>query len=840
MAGCNNPVALISNRLSSRLVLNLARRELSYSRRTFTALFLAIAIGVTALTAITSFAERIELAMAARSGELLGGDLRISSRRDLQPFVDGLPASLQPDATVLEMPSMASTNNQLKLVEVKVVGGSYPLRGELRIRDQGVKKQPPGGSVWVEPSLLTQLNIEVGDTIELGFSQLKVGGVIDHEPDRVAGAFSIGPRVILSRTDLADSRLLQPGSRFRTRLLYSRSPAEISSLQRQLEKILPPGAQVENAREGLETTREMTRQASRYLRLTAFAGLLLAMVSVFLSVSGLLEQRVIAVATLKAIGAPATLVLQSYLLLLVATALAAGIVGVTTGITLQNLLPELLGNLLPGDLPPPSNRAIWQGLVVACAMTLLAALPPLWRLVKTPPVRVLRSAAPPAGSGLGRLGQGLAGVATASLLLIWLAGDIRLGIQVATGLFLLLLLFALAGQALLTLLLKSAGMGGLVWRQAVTGLVRRRTHTLFAVAALATGILALLAPSLIQQDLLRQWLVKVPQNSPNHFLIGIQRDQVASVNQLLADLGASQFSPQPMIRARLVSINDTPAAKLNLTERRARRMAERENNLSWRQSPEPHNPILQGQWWQPDPPEQEISLEEEWAELLGAELGSRITFDVSGEPVTGTVTSIRRVDWERLTTNFFVIFSPGALDRAPSSYVTAFRVSEADADPLRQQLIDQFPNLTVIDMRQMLSAMQSIIERLASAVQFMGALTLLAGAAVLLAVVVAERGRVSQEAALLRALGGSNRQISAIFTLRFGLLGTVAAVLGIVAAVSTGAILAAKLLQIGYQPGLLLLGATLIISSSLVTLVGRAGCRRALTASPLTLFRETN
>ena len=840
MVGCNNPMALTSKPLSSNLVFNLARRELTYSRRTFTALFLAIAIGVTALTAITSFAERIELAMAARSGELLGGDLRITSQRDLQPFVDSLPIKMKPDATVLEMPSMASTGDQLKLVEVKVVGGSYPLLGELRILDRGIQGQPPGGSVWVEPSLLTQLNIQVGDSIELGFSQLKVAGVIDHEPDRVAGAFSIGPRVILAAADLADSRLLQPGSRFRTRLLYGRPPAEIGLLQRQLDRILPQGAQLENAREGLETTREMTRQASRYLRLTAFAGLLLAMVSVFLSVSGLLEQRVIPVATLKAIGAPSTLVLQNYLLLLVATALAAGLVGVATGISLQNLLPQLLGNLLPGDLPPPSNRAIWQGLAVACVMTLLAALPPLWRLVKTPPVRVLRSAVPPSGSWLGRMSQGLAGMATASILLIWLAEDFKLGAQAAAGLFLLLLLFALAGQAVLTLLLKSAGMGGLVWRQAITGLVRRRTHTLFALAALATGILALLAPSLIQQDLLRQWLVKVPQNSPNHFLIGIQRDQVAAVNQLLADLGASQFSPQPMIRARLVSIDDNPVADLNLTKRRARRMAERENNLSWRQLPEPNNAILQGQWWQPDTTQQEISLEQEWAELLGATLGSRITFEVSGEQVGGVVTSIRQVDWERLTTNFFVIFSPGALANAPGSYVTSFQVSESDADSLRQQLIAEFPNLTVIDMRQMLSAMQSIIARLASAVQFMGALTLLAGAAVLLAVVVAERGRVSQEAALLRALGASNRQISAIFTLRFGLLGTVAALLGIFAAVATGAVLAARLLHISYQPGLMLLGVTLLISSSLVTLVGRAGCRRALTASPLTLFRETN
>ncbi len=823
-----------------RLALFLARRELAYSRRTFTALFLAITVGVAALTAINSFAERIELAMAARSGELLGGDLRIASRRDLQPFANSLPEQLKPDATILEMPTMASTGEHLQLVEVKVVGGSYPLLGELLIRGQGPRKQPPTGTVWVEASLLTQLQVATGDTLELGYGRFTIAGVIGQEPDRVAGAFSIGPRVIMARADLPASRLLQPGSRFRTRLLYARSPAVIKTVEQQLTPLLPPGAEMGNARDGLETTREMTRQASRYLRLTAFAGLLLAMVAVFLSVSGLLEQRVIAVATLKAIGAPASLVLQSYVWLLVITALLAGIAGVGLGLALQNLLPLLLGNLLPGELPPASNQAIWQGLTVACVMTLFSALPPLWRLVKTPPVRVLRATEPPTGSKLGKFSQLLAGVVTATALLVWLAQDLRLGLQVSAALFLLLLLFASIGQLLLGMLFKVASNRGLVWRQAVTGLVRRRTHTLFAVAALATGVLALLAPSLIQQDLLRQWLVKVPASSPNHFLIGIQPNQVTAVETLLAGLGASQFSAQPMIRARLVSIDGTAARDLNLTSSRARRMAERENNLSWRISPEPNNPILQGQWWQADTHLPEISLERDWAELLGARLGSELIFEVSGTRLSGVVTSIRRVDWERMTTNFFVIFSPGVLGDAPASYVIAFRVEAPAADELRRQLISEFPNLTVIDMRQMLAAMQSIITRLAAAVQFMGGLTLLSGCAVLLAVVVAERGRVSQEAALLRALGASRRQINAIFTLRFGMLGIIAALLGIFAAVASGALLAARLLHISYQPSLTLLGATLLISGLLVTLVGRAGCSRALTASPLSMFRENN
>ena len=831
-------VAYRADYVHLKLAFQLARSELRYSRRTFSALFIAVFIGVTALTAITSFAERIELAMAERSGELLGGDLRITSQKDLRPFVDSLPSALKPDASVLEMPSMAAANDQLKLVEVKIVGGEYPLLGELNILDLGSQGQPAKGTAWAEPSLMTQLSLKVGDKIELGYSQLTIAGVITREPDRVAGAFSVGPRVIISTEDLDSTRLIQPGSRFRTRLLYKRPAAERSTLEAQLSKLIPPSSQLENASKGLEQTRNLTQQASRYLRLTAFAGILLAMVAVFLSVSSLLEQRTLAVATLKAIGAPALLVLQLFLALLVGTALAAGSVGVITGMMVQNLLPYLLGNLLPTDLPQPGTGPIYQGLLVALLMSILAALPPLLRLVNTPPIRVLRSAAPPTASTWATAMQITATITTTTGLLIWLAQDLRLGLLASIALLLLMALFGGLGQVALTILARTAQFGGLIWRQAVSGLVRRRVHSLFAIAALATGVLALLAPSLVQQDLMRQWLVKVPTNSPNHFVIGIQPNQVAGVNTLLTELGATQFSPQPMIRARLSSVDGTPVSQLTLSSRRAKRMAQRENNLSWRLTPEPNNPILQGKWWNSTPTQQEISLEKEWAELLGAEIGSELLFSISGNLHRGMVTSIRQVDWERMTTNFFVIFSPGTLGDAPTSYVTSVRIESADSDMVQQKLVAKFPNVTVIDMRQMADAMQSIVSRLASAVQFMGALTLLAGCSVLIAVVVSERGRVEQEAALLRALGAAEQQVKGIFTVRFCLLGLLSALLGIGAAVGTGALLASRLLHTTYHPSGMLLLATLVISSTLITLVGRSGCRKALTSSPLNLLKE--
>jgi putative ABC transport system permease protein len=348
-------------------------------------------------------------------------------------------------------------------------------------------------------------------------------------------------------------------------------------------------------------------------------------------------------------------------------------------------------------------------------------------------------------------------------------------------------------------------------------------------------VLAIVTPALVEADLLKQWRMHVPPDAPNRFLIDVQPDQRDAVAQVLADGGAQGVDLRPMVRARLAAIDGQPPPA-PATER-ARRFLERENNLSWRADPEPYNRLAAGRWWGADRRGAQISLEQEWAKTLGVGLGSTLTFEVGGQRISGTVTSLREVNWESLRSNFFVLFSPGALDQLPATYITAYRVEPARADRLLRALVQRFPNLTVIDLQAMTATLQDLVAQLSRATGFLAVFTLLAGLAVLLAAVLAERSRLLTEAAVLRTLGASRRQLGAVYNLRFALLGGAAALLGCGAAVAAGAFACLRYLDVAYRPNALALLATVVLVTALVTVTGRLGARRVLATPPAQSLR---
>lgn len=816
----------------------LLRGELRRPDPLLLAMLLAVAVGVAALTSISGFAQRVQAAIDARAATLLGGSVRVTAQRDLRPIAANLPPALRPASTVLELPTMAAAGERLRLVELKAVDAAYPLLGELLIEGQGARRAPAPGTVWVEPVLLAQLGIGPGDRIELGYSAFTVAGVIADEPDRVAGAFSIGPRVLMHLADLPATRLVSPQSRVRSRLLYDPPPSRADRLVAALKAELPPHTNVETADEGLDETRNMTRQAADFLRLVALAGVVLAAAAVVLAASNLTEKRLPAAATLKALGASRRLVLLTYAGLVAAVALLGGLCGAAAGSILERLLPVLLSGLVPADLPPADVRMLPMAVLLALLVALAVAAPPLLRLGATPPAAVLRAPAQgEAERGFART-EG-AGLALALLLCgavyAWLSGSVRhglLGVGVLLG---AALAFSFGALLLARVARRLAHRGPFAWRYAAAAFGRAPAHTVLAVAALGFGMLAILTPALVQTDLLRQWQMRVPPGAPNRFLIDVQPDQRDTVAQLLAAGGAREVDLRPMVRARLAAIDGKPPPAAQ--DERARRFLERENNLTWRAGPEPGNRLTAGSWWTGAPPEPQISLEQEWAAALGVGLGDTLTFEVGGQQVTGTVTSLREVNWESLRSNFFVVFSPGALDALPATYVTSYRVEPAQADNLLRTLVQRFPNLTVIDLDAMTATLQGLVAQLSRATGFLAGFTLLAGLAVLLAAVLAERTRLLTEAAVLRTLGASRRQLGAVYNLRFALLGGAAAVLGSGAAVAAGAVACARYLEVPYQPNAGTLLGALLLATALVTLTGRLGARRVLATPPAQSLR---
>lgn len=816
----------------------LLRSELRRPDPLLLAMLLAVAVGVAALVSVSGFAQRVQAAIDSRAAALLGGSVRITAQRDLRPVAASLPAALQPATTVLELPTMAAAGERLRLVELKAVDTAYPLLGELQIENQGIRRAPVADTVWVEPVLLAQLDIAVGDRIELGYGAFTVAGVIASEPDRVAGAFSIGPRVLMNLADLPATRLVSPQSRVRSRLLYNPPPNAAGGLVAALEAAVPAHTTVETADEGLDETRNMTRQAADFLRLVALAGVVLAAAAVVLSASNLTEKRLPAAATLKALGASRRLVLLTYAGLVAAIALLGGLLGAAVGSALERLLPILLSGLVPTDLPPADLRMLPVAVLLALLVALAVATPPLLRLGATPPAVVLRA---PAQGDVERSFARTEGAGLALALLLcgavyaWLSGSIERGLLGGGVLLSTALLFGF-GARLLALAARRLSMRGpFAWRYAATAFGRAPAHTVLAVAALGFGVLAILAPALVQTDLLRQWQMRVPPGAPNRFLIDVQPDQQEVVARLLAAGGARDVDLRPMVRARLTAIDGKPPPAPQ--SERAQRFLERENNLTWRADPQPDNRLVSGHWWTTAAAQPQISLEQDWANALGVGLGNQLTFEVSGQQVTGTVTSLREVHWESLRSNFFVVFSPGALDALPTTYVTSYRIEPAQADSLLRTLVQRFPNLTVIDLDAMTNTLQGLVAQLSRATGFLAGFTLLAGLAVLLAAVLAERSRLLTEAAVLRTLGASRRQLGAVYNLRFALLGGAAALLGGSAAVAGGALACARYLEIPYHPNAGTLLAALLLTTSLVTLTGRLGARRVLSTPPAQSLR---
>lgn len=821
-----------------RTATRLLRGELRRPDPLLWAMLLAVAIGVAALASVSGFAQRVQAGIDARAATLLGGSVRVAAQRDLRPVADDLPAGLKPAAVVVELPTMAAAGERLRLVELKAVDAAYPLLGELRIADRGVQNTPPPGSVWVEPVLLAQLGVAVGARIELGYAAFTVAGVIEHEPDRVAGAFSIGPRVLMNLADLPATRLVSPQSRLRSRLLYAPPPGETAGLIKALSRALPDGIKVETADEGLDETRNLTRQAADFLRLVALAGVVLAAAAVVLAASNLTEKRLSAAAALKALGASRRLVLLTYAGLVATVALLGGLLGAAAGTGLERLLPALLRGLVPTDLPPADAGLLPVALGLALLVALAVAAPPLLRLGATPPAAVLRAPSE------GEVERGFAHTETAGLAIAlllcgavygWLGASAMRGLL---GLGVLLgaaLLFGFGARLLARAARRASVRGPFAWRYAAAAFGRAPAHTVLAVAALGFGVLAIVTPALVEADLLKQWRMRVPPDAPNRFLIDVQPDQRDAVAQVLADGGAEGVDLRPMVRARLVAIDGQPPPPPR--SERAQRFLERENNLTWRAEPEPGNRLVAGRWWTAAAPEPQISLEQEWAAEVGVGLGDTLTFDIGGQPVTGTVTSLREVNWESLRSNFFVVFAPGALDQAPATYVTAYRIDPARADALLQALVHPFPNLTVIDLEAMTATLQDMVAQLSRATGFLAVFTLLAGLAVLLAAVLAERSRLLTEAAVLRTLGASRRQLGAVYNLRFALLGGAAALLGCGAAVAAGAFACLRYLDIPYRPNALALLATVLLATGLVTLTGRLGARRVLATPPAQSLR---
>jgi len=807
--------------------------------------FVALVMAVVVVTSVALLADRVERALVKESSHFLAADAQVRSSREIPAaWLEEAHQRGVVSSRVVLFASMVYSGERNHLASVKAVQPGYPLRGLLTLAEtpfatdpeqfEQVDHGPPPGEVWVDSRLLPLLDMSLGDILEVGEARLRATRVIVEEPDR-GGSFSLfGARVLMHWDDLAASGVIQPGSRVNYRLLLAGEDAPMDEYLAWLmprlaehERLLSP----DEAQAGLADT---LTEGRRFLLLAGSLGVVLAGIALALASRHFAVGQIAAVALFKSWGLSARRVRALYWQQVLWLGLTGCLLGLALGWVVQEVLIALVRELLPVHLPAPGWRPWLTGLATGMLSLLGFALPALWHLPTLSPMAVLRRDVPVRPVGVLR--RVLLGIAVLVIMLLWYSQSPPMVLAVLGGLAVTALAVMGPGWLLLRGAHRLGARVGSVWRLALGNLWRRRVQSLVLLAGFAGAMAILMTLVMIRTSLLEEWRWQLEPDAPNHFLVNVAPHELEGVEQLLADNGLTTVGWYAMVRGRVKLIDGEPPSEALVEQNEALR---RELNLSWTGELPEGNRVERGRWWdQLDGFEgygddvAPVSIEEDLAEEIGVDLGSRLTFSVGGLTFDGVITSIRSLNWDTMTPNFYILFPEGYLEKFPRIFMTSLYLPPAQK-PFVNELLSHYPTVLVIELDMVIERIRTVVSQITHGLELMTLMILGCGVLVMLATVKLSMGERLQESAVLRTLGSTGRRILTLQTVEFGGLGVLS---GLLAAV--GAELALFLLQrrmfeapFGLHWELWLAGP--LLGGLLVGLLGVTYTRRAVTRPPL-------
>jgi putative ABC transport system permease protein len=843
----------------------------------------ALVVAVAAISSVGFFVDRTKAALNLQARQLLGGDLVVASDAPLPAeWIEQAAALDLRTVRTVTFPSMAIAGNRAgsgagngaangvatsaadgvangapnrkddaaavapaaQLVSLKAVEQGYPLRGGLRIApgpgapDAVAPGVPPRGAVWVDSQLLATLGLAPGDSVVLGDRSFRIEAVVTLEVDRGTSFVNFAPRAMISLEDLAETGLVQPASRVTWRTLYAGEFAAVAAYERWALERTGGGRRIESFESGRPEMRAALDRAQQFLALVSLLSALIAAVAIAVAARRFSQRHMDGAAVMRAMGVSHRRLLALLLLEMLWLGLVAGLAGAAVGWLAHLALVGLAAPMIGLPLPPPSTLPALQAVVAGLLLLLGFAAVPLARLADVPPLRVLRRelGAPPVSAWLAAA----TALVAFSALLLWFAGDRRLAaFSIAgfgAGAVAFVLVAWLAVRALAPLRhLTGGGTGNAALRVAMASWSRRQGATVAQTAALAVGLMALMLLTVTRGDLLESWQRATPPDAPNRFVINIQPDQRDAVMRALGRAGIANFELHPMVRGRLVAINERAVDTQSVEDGRTRRLLEREFNLSYMERMQPHNQVTAGRWIDADA--LEVSVEDGILRTLDLALGDRLTFDVAGEQVTVTAVGVRKVAWDSMNVNFFMVLTPRALGDRPQSWITSFHLPPSNT-ALAGELLAQFPNLTVFDTSVIVRQVQQVLEHVVRAVQFLFLFTLAAGVVVLYAALASSRDDRIREAGLMRALGASRRQLNRAQLLELAVTGALAGLMAATGAVAIGALLAEQVFRFDFDPRWSTIPIGMAVGASLSLVAGWFSLRSVVNTPPLSTLRN--
>ena len=826
--------------MTSRLSWKLLSRE--WRSGELGILLLALVMAVSVVVGVSSFVSRLQSALLSESARFLAADLVVVSRTPPpDEWINHAQAQGLVSSLGIGFPSMAVADiDRMALVSVKAVSDGYPIRGDLQWSREPYGQVlaegtiPAAGEVWLAPRLFALLDVSMGESVLVGEAELIVSGAVRGEPDATTAVFGFGPRLLMNVDDIPATGVIQPGSRVEYRLLLGGDRESASSFADWVEPLLGQGQRLESVDGSQPRIGDTLDRAQGFLLLAGSLAVVLAAAAITLASRRFGERHTQYVAILKSLGARSWEISRLYGASLGILGAVGTVLGCVLGWAIQAAFITLLGDLLPVTPGPAGWRPMSIGVVTAAVCIVFFAWPPLKRLGQASPLSVLRADVGIAESQ--RLQDYLLGGLSIVGLMWWYSGSAAVTLAVIAGLLLVMGLGFVAARSLLSGGRRVGGFAGSIWRVALAGLQRRGRANALQMVIFAMAIMLMLLLSVVRSSLIGQWQAQLPADAPNHFLLNLAPEEKPVLESFFSEQGVASEALYPMTRGRVFSVNAEQLPEWRDVEGEGV-PRQREANFTWADALPDGNVLIEGDWWDADTDHAWISLEEGFAQDVGAGVGDRLSLRIGAAEFDAEVRNIRRVDWQSMRPNFFVVFPRQVLEQYPGMFMTSFRLLP-EQKPVLNQLVRVLPTVTVIELDIVIQEMRTVIDQVARALELVLAVILVAGALVLISGVRSSLDARLKESALMRALGARSRMVLGTLWIEFLVLGAMAGSLAAAGTEVAAWALQTRVFEMSWTPTLALWWIGPITGALIVGTLGVWSCRRVVRTPPVTLLRE--
>jgi putative ABC transport system permease protein len=862
-------------------VLRMAARELRASWRRLLFFFVCVAVGVGAIVALRSVAQSVRRGLMREARTLIASDVIIQTNRSWDPAVRAdidrrlAAAPVQERSESIESATMVRPEGDAaiaRMVELRAVQPNFPLYGQI-VLEEG---QPyshdllRGHGVLVRPELLTQLGIQTGSRIMIAGQPFTIRGTIAQEPGRRAGAFSLGPRVYVDYDEFRATGLLTYGSRASYQLLLRVREDAVERLASDLrESLRDRFVGVRSYRATEDQIGEDLVRAENYLSLVGFVIVVLGGIGVWSVTRVFVRQKIRSVAILKCVGASTRQVLATYVLQVLLLGGSGSLLGVALAAAAIAAIPGSIAAAFGNVSYGLTLSGVLQGFAVGLLVSFLFAVVPLLEVRRVKPLLLIRGNDLSAQvvpqprrdvndhvrSWIGRarawvasldwVSVGTAVVVSAALVAVaaWQAASLRVGLVVSLGFAGIACVLHLAGMALVRAVRPLTTARWFPLKHAVIGLRRPGNQTRVILLAVGLGSFFVLGVRALQSNLLAEFSINLQRGGADMFLIDVQQDQVDSMRAFLTGRAAS-FTLIPVLRARVTAVKGRDINLENCQDVRGRGSRAREYVITYRDRLEPNERVIRGAFWpegaQAASDQLEVSIERSIHERFKIDVGDLMRFDVLGRTLQARVTSVRNVEWEDSRNGgFMFVFRPGPLASAPHTYIGIIRAPDAPSAraAMQHDLVAAYPNVSAIDVREVLASVQGVVENVTLAISVVGGVALFGGVLILVGAVAMTKFQRVYEAAILRTLGASTRMLTAMLAGEYTALGLLAGAIGAAGALVLSWAVCRYVFEIEWRPAPLLLTGGAIVTMVLVAVIGVVASAEVLRKKPLATLR---